>query len=200
MLPNIPVAISQYQAEFDQLLLLYAALQPKRVLEIGTYAGGSLYHWLKLATPGTTVVNVDPYESGTRGGEFFDSYDNRHLYESWTPPWVKCVTIKGYSTEPYVIKQVADYGQYDWIFVDGDHTLDGVRKDWANYSPMMKAGCFVFHDIVRDETCGLSVPTLWKELRKVGHITQEFVTDLPDGWVKAGIGVVYLPAAQPVAR
>ncbi|MCX8006172.1 MAG: class I SAM-dependent methyltransferase [Burkholderiaceae bacterium] len=36
----------------------------------------------------------------------------------------------------------------DLLFVDGDHSFEGVSRDWENFSPLLKPGAWVaFHDV-----------------------------------------------------
>ena len=66
--PPAPVAVFQWEAEFVPLLDLYRERAPRAVLEIGTYLGGTFYHWLQNARPGATVVSVDSYTEGPETG------------------------------------------------------------------------------------------------------------------------------------
>jgi len=93
-----PVPILQNSVEFAAMLDLYRAAAPKRVLEIGTYHGGTLYHWLQNATDGATIVTVDSYRTGV---------DNRDLYPHWTPDGVTLHVIDGDSRDPNTVAQVA---------------------------------------------------------------------------------------------
>ena len=47
--PPTPVPIFQWEREFEVLLELYRRETPAAVLEIGTYHGGTLFHWLRNA-------------------------------------------------------------------------------------------------------------------------------------------------------
>jgi hypothetical protein len=82
-------------------------------------------------------------------------------------------------------------GPYDAILIDGDHTYEGVRKDWQAYGGM--ARIVAFHDIVgtgqKENVTGrvVEVPILWQEIRDSGkYKTVEFVAPRS----KMGIGVV----------
>src|SRR6187399_853113 len=73
--PPAPVPILQWEREFEVLLELFRRADPMDVLEIGTYHGGTLYHWLQnVRRPGVRVVSVDSYAVGV---------DNRELYDDW---------------------------------------------------------------------------------------------------------------------
>jgi len=97
--------------------------------------------------------------------------------------------VLGDSTSPEVIGKI--YGNtYDFIFIDGDHSEEGVRADWKNYGML---GKYVgFHDIAgthystkNDKT--VEVHKLWDELR-VEYDTVEHVG--PGS--RMGIGIVTL--------
>ncbi len=62
--PPTPVPIFQWEKEFEVLLELYRRLAPWRVLEVGTYHGGTLYHWLRNASPGTTTRSISDTGTG----------------------------------------------------------------------------------------------------------------------------------------
>lgn len=60
------------------------------------------------------------------------------------------VEIIGSSAEERVIKHalnISKIHQYDILFIDGDHSYEGVRKDTINYLPILREGGYlVFHD------------------------------------------------------
>src|SRR5439155_15181478 len=59
----------QRKWEFIALLGLVRSLRPAVVLEIGTYQGGTLYCWAKLAQQHATLVSID-----LPGGDFGGGY------------------------------------------------------------------------------------------------------------------------------
>src|SRR6476659_6128187 len=57
--PPAPVPILQWEKEFSVLLEIYRRSGAQSLLEIGTFHGGTLYHWLTRSQPGTKIVTVD---------------------------------------------------------------------------------------------------------------------------------------------
>lgn len=183
--PPTPVQIGQIEWEFEQALALYRQRKPKRVLEIGTWNGGTLYHWLANSEPDTMIVTVD-LERG-----------RQQLFDGWCPPGVKCHQVVGDSHTPEIIGECEEFGPYDWLFIDGSHVYEDARADWENFKPLCGSGAVVlFHDIslIREypETGKeAGVWKLWREIQVEGHITQEI--RVHPGLTEYGIGVCYLP-------
>lgn len=181
--PETPVPIFQHEWEFSTLLEEYKARKPKRVLEIGTYHGGTLYHWLTAHTP-EVVVQVDSFAMGV---------DNRHLFGAWCKPKTQLHSIVADSTNPDTINLVEPYGPFDWIWIDAGHYEHEVRADWANYGPLAAPGAVAcFHDILTHPSHPeIEVERLWREMQAQGYVTRELVANRDADW--GGIGIVYLP-------
>ena len=64
----------------------------------------------------------------------------------------------------------AKFGNIDFVFIDGDHKYDGVKRDWELYGPLVKQGHIAFHDIharpKEDPAKLIEVPRLWKEIKE----------------------------------
>lgn len=197
--PFAPVPVFQHRWEFEALLDLYRSRVPRRVLEIGTYHGGTLFHLLRHALPGAVVVTVDAYTPDPVS--LLPAVDNRHLYVDWVPAGVELVVVEGDSHADETIVEVAQHRPYDFVFIDGDHSYKGVREDWETYSALCASGALVvFHDIIPGNRAAfpdMDVHTLWREIQARGFVTQELIADQcpsdPDmDW--GGIGVVRLPS------
>ncbi len=181
--PPTPVPIFQWTSEFESLLALYRKLAPRRVLEIGTYHGGTLYHWLQNAQPGTQITSVDSYQVGV---------DNRHLYRDWAPKGVQLSVICGDSSAKTTVESVSARAPFDWVFIDAGHYYHEVKADWDNYLPFVDSGGVVcFHDILPPNEVHpeIEVAQLWEEI-KADYDTLEFVADRNAYW--GGLGVVLL--------
>ncbi len=181
--PPAPVEVFQHEAEFLELLELYRERKPKRVLEIGTYHGGTLYHWLQNATKGTVVVSVDSYAVGV---------DNRHLYKSWCPKGVTVYAINGDSHDDLVQTLSVTDKPFDWVFIDADHYYEPVKQDWDWARKIVAAdGVVVFHDILTsDYHPEIEVQQLWDEIKADGYDTREIIESPDAPW--GGLGVVFL--------
>jgi len=177
-----PVPILQREGEFDVLLRMYAERKPKRILEVGTYHGGTLYHWLQDATPGASVISLDSYAADV---------DNRELFPAWVPDEVTLDIVCGDSRDERVIAYIRERAPYDWIFIDAGHFYDEVKADWMNYGPMCAEGGVVcFHDILYSRgPVWEHVAGLWAEIT-AEHETRELISDPTTEWY--GIGCVFM--------
>ena len=81
----------------------------------------------------------------------------------------------------------------DVLMIDGDHTYAGVRKDFEEYAPLVRAGgLIVFHDILpHPGVPACQVDRLWREIRD-GYQHHEYCEpDHDAGWGQwGGIGVL----------
>lgn len=180
--PPAPVPILQWEKEFQVLLELYRRFAPRRVLEIGTYHGGTLYHWLQNSDSVNTIVTVDSYEVGV---------DNRHLYDEWNTEGCDLRVLKGNSNEDSTAVEVRKHGPFDWLFIDAGHYYNEVVADWQHYAPFVReGGVAVLHDILTHPSWpSIEVGILWEQIKK-DYLTLEIVADRNAKW--GGLGIVLL--------
>ncbi len=100
------------------------------------------------------------------GIDFFFSHINAEnllgnlLYKNLT-------LLCGDTTSVKVIDKANRLGPYDFIFIDADHSYEGVKKDFYNYLPMLsKDGIIGFHDIECPDWPGIN--KFWNELKSTG--------------------------------
>lgn len=157
----------QVEREFRQLIDWAAARKPAVILEIGTYWGGSLLAWSRIA--GQAVVSVD-IEGVMPGGGY--PRQKRRLFDLFTAdrPGVELALIQADSHDPRTRDQataVLAGRPLDMLFIDGDHSLEGVTADFELWSPLVRpGGHVVFHDIVKHARPEIQVRELWLQLKE----------------------------------
>jgi predicted O-methyltransferase YrrM len=199
---GITITSWQKKSEIVSLLQLLEQSQPRRVVEIGTATGGTLFMLTQVAAPDATIVSVD-LPGGRLGGA---SSSVRNPY-----PWWRAWLYRGFGRDDQAVhviradshkvstledvRQRLPEKQADFLFIDGDHSYEGVRRDFELYAPLAADGCLVaFHDIVQSRPGGRGdpgeVPDFWREVRTHQTVEAEFVEDWD--WGSCGIGVVRL--------
>jgi predicted O-methyltransferase YrrM len=163
---------TQHEPEFEILLDFYVKLKAKNVLEIGSYYGASLHHWLHYSNKNANVVSIDlPIR------EFCGPLDPRckiqedaiaNEWKSWTKENNnKLYLIQDISQKESVVKEVhklLNGSFFDFIFIDGNHMYDAVKRDFELYTPLVrKGGIIALHDIGYAEEGG--VHRLWDEIK-----------------------------------
>lgn len=181
----------QKAEELAALGEILAARPPGRALEIGTAFGGTLFFLTRLASPEATVVSVD-----LPGGRFGGGYNDTRawFYRRFAHRGQRLELLRGDSHSAEMLSEVrsAFGGQpLDYLFIDGDHRHEGVKKDFEMYGPLVKrGGVIAFHDIVDGpaEYVG-GVPRFWREVKR-GRRHEEFILDPRQGGY--GVGVLYV--------
>jgi len=182
-----PVQVREELLEYAQAI---SDLKPKLALEIGTLHGGTLCLLSRLADPGATIVSVD-LPLGHFGGGYKWFY--MPIFKSFARLGQRIHLLRADSHAPATVsavRKILGDRRLDLLFIDGDHTYDGVRKDFELYHPLVRPGGLVaFHDVAEhtDRTC--EVPRFWDEVKQRYRHT-EVIRDRNQGW--AGIGLLYV--------
>ena len=187
----------QIRSEIEGLLDLLAVEPPRTVLEIGTWNGGTLYLLARVAAPDALLVTVDiDGGPGARLGRL-------------SPVGLLCTgcAASGQRVVPLLrrdshapatlaeIERTLGRRPVDLLFIDGDHSYDGVRSDYEAYGRLVRPGGLIaFHDIVPGAPEGVGdVPRFWRELKR-DHDVVELVASWDQGGL--GIGVVRVPGSS----
>ena len=144
-----------------------------------------------MASLSASLISVD-----LPGGSFGGGYGKYKttFYRSFAVPNQKIHLLRSDSHEETTVdnvREILDNSKLDLLFIDGDHTYEGVKKDFETYGKLVKKGGVVaLHDIVpHPRETGCRVHDFWKEIREIFK-TEELVEDWGQG--RAGIGVIYV--------
>jgi predicted O-methyltransferase YrrM len=182
-----PVQVREELMEYAQVI---SDLKPKLALEIGTLHGGTLCLLSRLADPGATIVSVD-LPLGRFGGGYKWFYVP--IFKSFARFRQKIHLLRADSHAPETlstVRKIIGNRELDLLFIDGDHSYEGVRNDFELYHPLVRrGGLIVFHDVAEhtDRTCEVS--RFWNEVKQRYRHT-EVIRDRNQGW--AGIGLLYM--------
>ena len=134
----------QIKEEIKNLLLILDKVKPKVILEIGTAGGGTLFLFSNIAHEEATLISVDLYQPTTK----------RILFRYIKKRKQKIYLIQGDSHSIETLRKIEGIlrnNRVDFLFIDGDHSYEGVKKDFEMYSPLVrKGGIIAFHDIIPD--------------------------------------------------
>lgn len=182
---------NQKQEEITQLLRLLEAQKPKTMLEIGTYRGGTLFLFSRVSSPAARIISLDfRYPSP----EYFKSLSKLAARGQN----IRCIQADSHAPETLQrINRLLGGQPLDFLFIDGDHSYAGVKRDFELYAPLVRPGGIIaFHDIVPDyqtrrgqktKAYTGGVPVFWNEIKTAAETTFEFIADPEqDGY---GIGV-----------
>jgi len=176
--------------EFVELLKIFKELNPKYILEIGTANGGSLFCFCKLARDDATIISID-LPKGPFGGGYPEW--KIPIYQAFVKQNQKIDLLRKDSHQQDTleeVKKILNDNQLDFLFVDADHSYEGVKKDFEMYSPLVrKGGIIAFHDIAKHppET-GCEVEKFWNEIKNTFEF-RELIRNVNQ--VGCGIGVIY---------
>lgn len=188
---SFSIKTSQVKYEISTLLEILKDLKPKTILEIGTAGGGSLFLYTRVADLNAILISVD-----LPGGEFGGGYAEWKIpiYQSFAKRGQRINLLRVDSHNPRTlekVKKILDNKKVDFLFIDGDHSYEGVKKDFNMYSSLVrKGGIIAFHDIVKHPPdLGCEVDKSWNEIKN-NYKHKELIGDKNQTW--AGIGVLYL--------
>lgn len=180
----------QEREEVAQFLKIVEKNPPKVVVEIGAGLGGTLFLFTRVAAPDATIVSLDLPASLTGKGPpaWKDS-----LFLSFARLSQQIHLIRRNSHDARTLVELRSKlgdKKVDVLFIDGDHSYNGVKMDFEMYSHLVRpGGLVVFHDIDQDHwNPEVQVPRIWREL-KSKYETLEISIHTHG----SGIGIIYLP-------
>jgi predicted O-methyltransferase YrrM len=161
------------------------------ICEIGAAGGGTTFLLAHASPTDAVIITVDLVFTETR----------KAALRQFALPGQKIVCLQKDSHQPEAVRAVREClagRDLDVLYLDGDHSYDGIKADFELFSPLVRpGGIIVFHDIVPDfksrygiETASRvgGVPQFWAEIRATHATVEEIVEhSAQDGF---GIGIL----------
>lgn len=142
------------------------------VLEIGTWKGGSSWEWAAMFDP-EIIISID----SVKDEGFIPATKAEYVFKS----------SHDNETKAAVLKTLNKRG-VDFLFIDGDHSYEGVKEDWEMYSILAEPhGIVVFHDALYHADGTEEVDIFWNEIKaKYKHV------EIKSSPSSTGLGVIFL--------
>jgi predicted O-methyltransferase YrrM len=182
----------QVPEEISALVELLEKQRLRNVMEIGSEAGGTFYLLCRLTAIGGLKISLDLPSGASGSGRFRDASAlaaRTTQFKRWSAN-VHVVIGDSHEQQSYrEVEEILAGNKLDFLFIDGDHSYEGVKLDFEDYKGFVRPGGLIaFHDIKDTEHHrhrGCFVAKFWQELK--GE-KQEFCSGMH--W--AGIGVVHV--------
>ena len=183
----------QRKNEFCSFLDFLNKRKVNVIVEIGTADSGTHLLLSELVYSQKTMIAIDLEIRNRKSLSVINSNEDKRLF------------IRGSSHSEGTHSQLSSLlkkKKIDLLFIDGDHSYEGVKKDFELYkSSVSKNGIIAFHDIVPDSFSRTGVktssyvgevPKFWNEIKKKYDYEEFIESEDQDG---CGIGVIYFDQA-----
>ena len=165
---------SQGKNELLWLLNQLDSVHPKVIVEIGVHQGYSLDVWHEAFDPeqlygiDIDLSDADALKIAIRAEAYISNSDSH----------------SDFALNKLI--EVLNGRKVDFLFIDGDHTFEGVKKDFEMYSPLVrKGGIIAFDDMDLFDNPTVEVHAFWQIVKD----------KYPCSWKhddSNGIGVLYV--------
>ncbi|MDP3836951.1 MAG: class I SAM-dependent methyltransferase [bacterium] len=191
---NINFRSSQIKEEIISLMTEVRERAPRIVLEIGTATGGTLFMLAKAAAPDAKIISIDlPF--GRYGAGYLKYRIPLMQAFASSNQTLELLRLDSHSQETInELKEIIGDEKIDFLFIDGDHSYEGVKSDFENYYPLVKPGGLIaFHDIVtNDLDPSFGTQRFWQEIK--GRFEHKEYIKENRGNSGCGIGLIKKPA------
>jgi len=169
---ELKIPFPQHELEYKEYCKhVFTSLQNKKAtyVEIGSRHGGSLFMAANFLKKGSKVISIELPNAlwGFAGTEI----KLEEVITRLNASGYICHSIIGNSQEKETkekLFKILQDDKIDILFIDGDHTFEGVNSDWNMYIEFVKQGGMIgFHDVIPfSELPKVEVWKLFDELKR----------------------------------
>lgn len=110
-------------------------------VEIGVFEGRTTAVIANSIKEDGKVVAIDPFLSGRLGISYGKLIARHYLRRQGLISRVQFLEMLSWEAIPFIREKI------DFLFVDGDHSYEGIHRDWQDWSVIIQPGGFVaLHD------------------------------------------------------
>jgi predicted O-methyltransferase YrrM len=185
------LSVTQSREEIVSLLELLRREAPRVVLEIGLDQGGTLFLWTRVAADDAHLISIDVRPLGVLGQRSAFAVARRGFARAGQRIDLIMPADSHSEATRDRIQTMLDGRVVDFLFVDGDHSYEGVKRDFELYSPLVREGGIVaFHDVATPAEP--HVVRFWNEFRQE-HTVTEYTARTGEPY---GIGIYRMSRAR----
>lgn len=118
------------------------AVGKRRLAEIGVWHGVTTCRIIGAMAPDATLFAVDPYPRGRLGFSMHSVIAHREVARTRNDSiqWLRL-------TGAQAARHLSGSKPFDFVFIDGDHSYNGIKEDWEGWKPLMApGGVIALHD------------------------------------------------------
>ena len=146
---------STQTSEAERACLRRHAAGKKRLVEIGVWHGVNTKAFREAMSPEGVMLAVDPFRRcllGIRGFGWARRIAHREVEKTSNG---RVVWIERLGREAPSLAEVQPFLPVDFLFIDGDHSYEGLRADWQAWKNHVAAdGIVALHDSRCRNGCG----------------------------------------------
>jgi predicted O-methyltransferase YrrM len=191
---NQVLAPIQNSNELARWIQRVATARPKVVVEIGTAKGGTFFLLSRASDLNATMVSID-LPGGLYGGGYPRWKQDFYRKLIGDEKAIHFVRANSHDSQTRAkLEEILGDRRIDVLFIDGDHSYEGVKRDFSLYGPLVRPGGLIgLHDILENRfDKDIDVHRFWDEVKQ-RFVSDEIVDRADQGLF--GIGVVVVPEA-----
>lgn len=174
----------QIRGELHRFVKIVRESEPETIVELGTARGGTFYTFCRSVPSASTVISVDlpkDEDSQVPLKQFLNAFE----------PKKDTFFIRASSHEQPTVEELENVlagDTIDLLYIDADHSYDGVKTDFHNYKHLLADdGMIAFHDVASAD----GVCQFWNEIKRKYEYLE--IVEEPDTRPEPlGIGILSL--------